>query len=165
MSASGCVSKCSARLVSRSAIWRFSSAMMPTAARVVAPNAAATGAGAASCSERSAARIWRARAAILRLPATAFERGLDRRQVQVGPLLRGRCAPQHPQGIAVGEVLEGQQGGRVVLAQRAAHRVGVAGACPDQALMGPGEHLDRLRVETVAGDRAMVVPTVRTRSA
>ena len=36
MSASGCVSKCSARVVSSSAIWRFSSAMMPTVARVVA---------------------------------------------------------------------------------------------------------------------------------
>ncbi len=66
MSASGCVSKCSARLVSSSLIWRFSSVMMPTAARVVAANAAVTLAGAVSCSDRSADWISRARAAILR---------------------------------------------------------------------------------------------------
>ena len=66
MSASGCVSKWLARVVSSSLIWRFSSAMMPTAARVVAANAAVTVAGAASCSVPSAARISRARAAILR---------------------------------------------------------------------------------------------------
>ena len=158
MSASGCVSKCVGQAASSSAIWRFSSAMMPTAARVVAPNAAATGAGAASCSERSAARISRARAAILRLRPPRLSADWIAGRPRWAALLGGRCAPQHPQGIAVGQVLEGHQCGRVVLAQRAAQRVGVAGACPDQALMGPGEHLDRLRVETVAGDRAMVVP-------
>jgi hypothetical protein len=36
--------------------------------------------------------------------------------------------------------------------------VGMAGAGPDQALMGPGEHLDRLGIGAVAGDAAMVVP-------
>ena len=46
MSASGCVSKCVARLVSSSAIWRFSSTRMATVARVVAANIlAATRAG------------------------------------------------------------------------------------------------------------------------
>ena len=35
MSASGCVSKCVANSASRSVIWRFSSAMMPTVARVL----------------------------------------------------------------------------------------------------------------------------------
>ena len=51
MSASGgCVSKCVANSVSRSLIWRFSSAMMPTTAPVPAANAAVTAAGAASCS-------------------------------------------------------------------------------------------------------------------
>ena len=53
-------------LTSSSLIWRFSSAMMPTAARVVAANAAVTVAGAASCWVPRAARISRARAAILR---------------------------------------------------------------------------------------------------
>ena len=42
---------------SSSVIWRLSSMMMPTAARVVVPNAAVTGAGAASCSMRSTAAI------------------------------------------------------------------------------------------------------------
>ena len=55
MSASGCVSKCVASSASRSVIWRFSSAMMPTVARVLAANAAVTAAGAASCSVRNAA--------------------------------------------------------------------------------------------------------------
>lgn len=49
MWASGCVSKCVASSASSSVIWRFNSAMRPTAARVVATNAAATGAGAARC--------------------------------------------------------------------------------------------------------------------
>jgi hypothetical protein len=40
----------------------------------------------------------------------------------------------------VGEVLEGHQGGRVVLAQRAAQGVGVPSACPDQVLVGAGEN-------------------------
>jgi len=54
---SGCASKCVASSASSSAIWRLSSMMMPTAARVVAANAAVTGVGAASCSVRSAAAI------------------------------------------------------------------------------------------------------------
>jgi hypothetical protein len=55
MSASGCASKCVASSASRSVIWRLSPTMMPTAARVVAANAAVTGAGAVSCSARCAA--------------------------------------------------------------------------------------------------------------
>ena len=58
----------------------------------------------------------------------------------------------------MGQVLEGRQRGRVILAQRATQRIGVPGACPGQVLMRPGEHLDRLRVSAVAGDRAVVVP-------
>jgi hypothetical protein len=57
MSASGCASKCVASSASSSAIWRLSSMMMPTAARVVAANATVTGAGAVSCSVRSAAAM------------------------------------------------------------------------------------------------------------
>jgi hypothetical protein len=49
MSTSGCASKCVASSASRSVIWRLSPTMMPTAARVVAANAAVTGAGAVSC--------------------------------------------------------------------------------------------------------------------
>ena len=59
---------------------------------------------------------------------------------------------EHSQRVAVGEVLEGLQRGRVVLAQRVTQGVGVPGTRPDQALMRPGEHLDRLRVGAVAGD-------------
>ena len=58
----------------------------------------------------------------------------------------------------MGEVLEGHQGGRVVLAQRAAQGVGVPGACPDQVLVGAGENFDRFRIGTAAGDWAEVVP-------
>jgi len=58
----------------------------------------------------------------------------------------------------VGQVLEGHQGGRVVLAQSAAQGVGVSRACPDQVLVGAGENFDRFRIGAVAGDRAVVVP-------
>ena len=38
------------------------------------------------------------------LPATAFERGLDRGQAQPGALLGAGGPAQHPKGVAVGEV-------------------------------------------------------------
>ncbi len=135
MTASGCVSKCSAKLVSSLLIWRFSSAMMPTVARVVAANAAVT----------------------IALAPNAFERGLEHRRAQPGGLLGAGGAIQHPQGVAVGEVLEGLERGRVVLAQRAAQRVGLPVTRPDQALVCPGQYFDRLGISAVAGDRAMVV--------
>jgi hypothetical protein len=50
-----CASKCVVSSASRSVLWRLSPTMMPTAARVVAANAAVTGAGAVSCSGRCAA--------------------------------------------------------------------------------------------------------------
>ena len=49
-----CLKMCGSS-ASRSVIWRLSPTMMPTAARVVAANAAVTGAGAVSCSARCAA--------------------------------------------------------------------------------------------------------------
>jgi hypothetical protein len=52
MSASGCASKWAARVVPRSLIWRWSSGIDPTAAGVVAANAATTGSGAARCPAR-----------------------------------------------------------------------------------------------------------------
>jgi hypothetical protein len=57
----------------------------------------------------------------------------------------------------VGEVLEGHQGARVVLAQRTAQGVGVPRAGPDQVLVGAGEDFDRFGVGAVAGDGAVVV--------
>ena len=124
MSASGCVSKWLARVVSSSLIWRFSSAMMPTAARVVAANAAVTVAAEASCSVPRAARISRARAAILRCRPPRLSADWIAVRLRWAPC-SGLGAAQHPQGVAVGQVLEGHQGARVVLAQRAAQGVGV----------------------------------------
>jgi hypothetical protein len=66
MPASGCVSKCSARVASRSAIWRLSSPMMAAAALVVAANAAVTGVAVSSCSVRSEVAISRALVSIPR---------------------------------------------------------------------------------------------------
>jgi|ERR1700758_896568 len=109
-------------------MWRLSSAMMPTAAWVVTANAAATVAGAVSCSVRSAARIWWARAAMLRWRPPRLSADWMRSAAGARPdrgWERGRGASP------LGQVLEGHERGRVVLAQR----VGVAGAGPDQALM------------------------------
>jgi hypothetical protein len=61
------------------------------------------------------------------LPSTTFERGLNAAQGQMSTLSWGGGPAQHTQGIAVRQVLEGRQRGRVVLAQRRAQRVGVPG--------------------------------------
>ena len=52
---------------------------------------------------------------------------------------------------------EGGQRPGVELPQRAAQGVDVPLRGPDQALMGAGQHLDRLGQRAVAGDRAVVV--------
>src|ERR1700694_3818953 len=132
--------------------------MMPTVARVVAANAAVIAPGAASCSDRNAAWMSRARAAMLRWRPPRLSAEWIAARLRWAPCFGGRCAAQDAQGVAVGEVLEGHQGGRVVLAQRTAQGVGVPRAGPDQVLVGPGEHLDRLNIGTVAGDPAAVVP-------
>ena len=64
---------------------------------------------------------------------------------------------QDRQGIAAGQVLEGLQRRGVVLAQRTAQSVRVAGSGPDQILMSPRQDLDRLDSRTVPGDLAVVV--------
>ena len=89
---------------------------------------------------------------------SGFERSPDLRQTQPPGVGGGRCAAQDGQRVTVGQILERLQRRGVVLAQRTAQTVGVAGARPDQILMGPGQHLDRLSAVAVAGDRAMVVP-------
>ena len=71
---------------------------------------------------------------------------------------RGGGAAEHGQCVTVGQVVERVERGRVVLAQRPAQRVGVPVAGPDQILVPPRQHLDRLGVGAVPGDRAMVVP-------
>ena len=77
----------------------------------------------------------------------------------------GGSAAQNGQGIAVVQIVERLQRRRVVLLQSATQRVGVPGAGPDQVLVRPGEDLDRLDLWAVAGQRAVVVAVVRTRSA
>ena len=157
MSASGCASKWLARVVSSSLIWRSTSAMMPTVARVVAANAAVTLAGAASCSVPSAARISRARAAILRCrpPRLSADwiavrlRWRPARGWEPGPAPPGRRRGRGPR------TPPGQPGN--TRATRCVTDWCVGYASADQVLM-PGEHLDRLGLGAVAGDRAVVVP-------
>jgi hypothetical protein len=78
-----------------------------------------------------------------------------------GRLNRAACSGvgrnQHTQGIAVGEIPEGFQRGRVVLGATRRAAVGLAVTCPDQALVCPGQYCDCLGICAVAGDRAPVV--------
>ena len=165
MSASGCASKCVASSASRSAIWRLSSAMMPTAARVLAPNAAVTAAGAASCSAAQHFLNLQGSGVEVALAPSGFERSPDLRQTQPPGVGGGGGAAQDGQRVAVGQIVERLQRGGVVLAQRAAQRVGVAGARPDQILVRPGQHLDRLGIPLSPAIRRWLCRSVRTRSA
>jgi hypothetical protein len=88
---------------------------------------------------------------MFRWPPTAFERRLDGAQRQMSRQLGGKGASQYPEGVAVRQIVEGHQRGRVVLPQRRAQGVGVPRAGPNQALVCSGEHLDRLGVGAVAG--------------
>jgi hypothetical protein len=92
-------------------------------------------------------------------PARADQRPPDRRPGQLAALLgRGRQL-QHRQGLRLGQLgAQRRERARVVLPQRAAQRVGVPLPGPDQALVGAGEHLDRLGLRAVGGDLAVVVP-------
>ena len=132
--------------------------MMPTAARVLAPNAAVTAAGAASCSASQHFLNLQGSGVEVALAPSGFERRPDLRHTQPARVGGGRGATQNGQRVAVGQIVERLQRGGVVLAQRAAQAVGVAGARPDQILVRSGQHLDRLGVAAVAGDPAMVVP-------
>ena len=73
-------------------------------------------------------------------------------------LLGGGSAAQNSQGIAVGQVVERFQRCRVVLPQRATQGVGVPGAGPDQVLVPTSKDLDRLDLEAVTSQTAVVVP-------
>src|SRR5258707_867591 len=112
--------------------------MMPTAARVVAANAAVIAGGAASCSGRSAAAISWARVSRLRCrPAClSAERTLAKLRRAASAGVGG--APQNGQGITVCQVVERLQRTGVVLAQSRAQCVGVPGAGPDQVLVPSG---------------------------
>ena len=58
----------------------------------------------------------------------------------------------------MGQVIERDECGRVVLAQRVAERVGLTVPGPDQVLMATGQDLDRVDVGTVTSDRPVIVP-------
>jgi hypothetical protein len=87
------------------------------------------------------------------------QRPPDRRPGELPALLRGGCQLQHRQGLRLGQ-LSAQRGqrARVELPKCAAQRVDVPLPRPDQALVGTGQDLDRLRQRAVAGNLAMVVP-------
>ena len=89
---------------------------------------------------------------------SGFERSPDLRHAQPLRVGGGRGATQDGQRVAVGQILERLQRRRIVLPQRAAQTVGVAGARPDQILMRAGQYLDRLGRTAVTGDAAVVVP-------
>ena len=74
-------------------------------------------------------------------------------------LVRGWGHGQHGQRVPAAKVsAEGDQGARVVLPKAAAQLVELALPGPDQALVGPGQHLDRDQSGAVAGDRSVQVP-------
>jgi len=88
----------------------------------------------------------------------ADQRRSDRCSREPPALLRGRRQRQHGQGLGLSELgAEGGQRPRVELSQGAAQGVDVPLASPDQALMGPGQHLDRLGQRAVTGHRPVVV--------
>ena len=125
--------------------------MMPTVARLVAANAAVTVAAAASCSAPSATRISRRRYCVA---ATAFERGLDRGQAQVGDLLGAGDPGPAPLGRRRGRGPRrppGRPGSIRATLRRAL-------VCRVRVLVGAGENFDRFRIGAVAGQRAVVVP-------
>ena len=112
---------------------------------------------------------WSARSAVLDLSSSRRRCGAAARRVAV-PRRSWRATARAPR-LGVGRDASTASGvsarpgrrrpperRRVVLPQRRAQRVGLPVARPDQHLVGPGEHLDRLDDLAVAGDRAMVVP-------
>ena len=80
--------------------------MMPTAARVVAANGGVKGRGCGQLFGAQRGPDFAGPGGDIALPATAFERGLDRGQAQVGALLGAGGPVQHPRGVGVGKVLE-----------------------------------------------------------
>lgn len=106
MSVSGCVAKCSARLVSSSPIYRLSSAMIPTVARAVAPNAAVTSAGAASCSETICGLDLSGSGIDIALAPGTFGCRSDLRQAPMRTFDGSGSAVQYRQGIPVCQVIE-----------------------------------------------------------
>jgi hypothetical protein len=90
-------------------------AITATEAATDGPLAAETTAGAASCPLRRQAWIWPARASIRRCRPAATQRAGDPGLRQRLALLRGRGDPQHLQRVAMVQVVERLQRGRVEL--------------------------------------------------
>ena len=74
-------------------------------------------------------------------------------------LVRGRRQLEHGHRVPAARVAaEGGQRRRVERPQRASHQVGLPLPRPDQLLMPPGQHLDRLDQARVAGHLAVMMP-------
>jgi hypothetical protein len=91
------------------------------------------------------------------LPAAAPQRRRDLGAGQMAAQRRGRSDGEHGQGVAVAQLPEGLEGVGVELAQGRAELVELPLAGPDQALVGPGEDLDRLDQLAVTGNGSVVV--------
>ena len=89
--------------------------------------------------------------------AGVFERGPDLAAVQLRRRRRVRRLAQQLQRVGGVQVLEGLQRGREILAQHVPQTQHVAGAFPDQRLMHPGNHFDRLRHGAVGPDGPQLV--------
>jgi hypothetical protein len=99
-------------------------------------------------------------------PTRADQGPPHHRSGQPPALLGGWGQRQHGKGLGLGE-LGAQRAQRpgVEVPERAAQRVDVPLAAPDQALVRSGQHLDRLGQRAVAGDQPWLCRSVRTRSA
>ena len=145
MSASGCASKCVASSASRSAIWRLSSAMIPIAARVLAPNAAVTAAGAASCGVREHFLNLQRSGVEVALAPSNFECQRIFARLR-RPASRGSGATQDGQRVPAGQILERLQRRPGDAARSAERRPLVWRCAPRSDSDEPGQHLDRLGI-------------------
>jgi hypothetical protein len=75
--------------------------------------------------------------------------GASQRRDDLGPGQPSRsgrvgCLPEQLECITTGQVVEGNQGGGEELLQGVAQSLHMTSAFPDQRLVSPGDHLDRL---------------------
>jgi hypothetical protein len=89
--------------------------------------------------------------------ASTRERRPDLVEREPGRTGRIRRLAQQLQGVGRIQVGECLQRGGEVLPQRMPQPLGVAGAFPDQRLVRPGHHLDRLSLRAVPGHRPQLV--------
>jgi hypothetical protein len=89
--------------------------------------------------------------------AGSLERGADLANGQPGRRRRVGCLGQQLQRIDGVQVVKRLQRAGKILPQRVPQPLAMAGALPDQGLVCPGHHLDRLRPRAVPGHRAQLV--------